>query len=654
MITSRTLVEALQQQSRKDRSITFIEAKDKEITRSFAELYTRSMTRLYALQQRGLIVGDECIVFLRSNEEFVEVFWACILGGIIPVPIAVGISDAHRAKLFSVFATLERPYLCASGEDSERLKEYAEKNELTGAYQTIEKRTLLNLETDPSEKANNNGRGSTHTPEPDDLAFIQFSSGSTSAPKGVMLSHRNIMTNLDAIARGAAYTEEDISFSWMPLTHDMGLIGFHLNMIAMGMSQCLMATDLFSRRPLLWLKKVSDKKATVLCSPNFGYKHFLKAQKKKPLESIDLSRVRLIYNGAEPISIDLCDSFLNTMKPYGLKRETMFTVYGMAEATLAVSFPVPGEIFRALHVDRHSLKLGQQVKLTTESDSDALSFAIVGRGVNECNIRIADADKVLEHGCVGNIQINGASVTQGYYNNVDATAEALFPGGWLDTGDLGFIYNDELIITGRAKDIIFSNGLNYYPHDLESLLQRIDQLELGKTVVYGVWNEALGRDELLVFILYRGDVSDFLPLAAHVSRLLNEQSGLETDHVIPVNRIPKTTSGKVQRRLLGDAYSNGEYSEVLSTIDALSNPLSILGEEDLTTLERELKVICDEILEEGSLGRQDNFFDAGISSLMLAEIHQKIDERYPDKVDVVDLFDYQTIEDLAEFMLAKI
>jgi acyl-CoA synthetase (AMP-forming)/AMP-acid ligase II len=196
-----------------------------------------------------------------------------------------------------------------------------------------------------------------------------------------MLTHKNIMTNLNAIGEGGGYTDKDTSFSWMPLTHDMGLIGFHLNMVAYRMNQCLMATDLFSRRPLLWMQKVSEKKATVLCSPNFGYKHFLKALSKKPLEDVDLSCVRLIYNGAEPISIDLCDTFLTTMEPYGLKRETMFTVYGMAEATLAVSFPVQGEHYRAVHVDRHNLNVGEKVKFIYEANQDALSFAIVGKPV---------------------------------------------------------------------------------------------------------------------------------------------------------------------------------------------------------------------------------------------------------------------------------
>lgn len=654
MITSSTLVEALQKQSRDDRSITYIEAKDKEITRSFAALHERSSARLYALQQHGIGVGDQCIIFLRSNEDFVELFWACILGGIVPVPIAVGIRDEHRSKLFNVFMALERPFLCASCEDSTRLEEYAAKNDLVERYSAIQEKTLLDTKTDPNVKANKDKTGTAHIPKPDDLAFIQFSSGSTSAPKGVTLTHRNIMTNLSAIAQGAAYTDEDISFSWMPLTHDMGLIGFHLNMIAMGMSHCLMATDLFSRRPLLWLQKVSDKKATVLCSPNFGYKHFLKAQKKRPLERIDLSPVRLIYNGAEPISIGLCDNFLDTMKPYGLKPETMFTVYGLAEATLAVAFPVPGQHFRAVHVDRHSLKLGKPVAVVSKTSGDAVSFAIVGKGVAGCEIRIADSGKAVQKGCIGNIQISGASVTRGYYRDQAATNAAILPGGWLDTGDVGFMHGEELVITGRAKDIIFSNGLNYYPHDLEALLQQITALELGKVAAYGVWSESLQRDELLIFVLHRSGVEEFLPLAAQISRVLSEQSGMEVDQVIPVNRIPKTTSGKVQRRLLGDAYINGEYRETLAAIDALSNPQCSAATGGMTPLERELKEICDEILDEGSLNRQDNFFDAGISSLMLAEIHQKIDERYPDKVDVVDMFDYQTIEELAGFMLKKI
>ncbi len=647
MITFSTLVDTLQQQASSDRTITYIEAADKEVTITYADLYERALKKLHALQQRGLTPGDECIIFLRSNEDFIDIYWACILGGIIPVPIAVGISDEHRAKLFKIFEKLDRPHLYTTQDNVERIQQYAESNSLSDAYKLIKDKTLLVSEIESQEK------GDVHQPEPDDLAFIQFSSGSTSDPKGVMLTHKNIMTNLNAIGEGGLYTDTDTSFSWMPLTHDMGLIGFHLNMIAYRMNQCLMATDLFSRRPLLWMQKVSEKKATVLCSPNFGYKHFLKALSKKPLENIDLSCVRLIYNGAEPISIDLCDSFLNTMKDYGLKRETMFTVYGMAEATLAVSFPVAGEEYRAVHVDRHNLNVAGKIKFIDVTNQDALSFAIVGKPVLDCKVRIADKENVFADETVGSIQISGPNVTQGYYKNEEANHATITSDGWLDTGDLGFIYKDELIITGRAKDIIFANGLNYYPHDLEDLLLNIENLELGKVVVYGVWNEKLQRDELIVFILYRADIKDFITLAKQAAGVINEQSGLEIDHVIPVKRIPKTTSGKVQRRILGDAYASGDYAEVLQEIKQLTQPKEST-DENLTPLQQELKTICDSVIEDSRLGVNDNFFESGISSLTLAEIHQQIDDRYPDKVDVVDLFEYQTIVELADFMQAKL
>lgn len=201
------------------------------------------------------------------------------------------------------------------------------------------------------------------------------------------------------------------------------------------------------------------------------------------------------------------------MKKYGLKRETMFTVYGMAEATLAVSFPVAGEEYRAVHVDRHNLNIGEKIKFIDTDNQDALSFAVVGKPVLDCLVRIADNENVFAEETVGSIQISGPNVTTGYYKNEEANHAAITSDGWLDTGDLGFLYKDELIITGRAKDIIFANGLNYYPHDLEDLLLNIEGLELGKVVVYGVWNEKLQRDELIIFILYRADIKDFIGLA---------------------------------------------------------------------------------------------------------------------------------------------
>ena len=650
MSSFTTLIEALEQHSTEERSLTYIEGKDTETTITFKQLHERALGMLHQYQKQGLKPGDELIIFLRNNEKFLEAFWGAIFGGIIPVPVAVGISDEHRSKLYKIYNKLQRPFVFTDEDNLERLKKYADEHDQASDYARLKDTSVLaeNM-TDLSQQ------GEKHNAQADDVCFIQFSSGSTSDPKGVVLTHRNLVLNV--LAKGAAggYTKDDISLSWMPLTHDMGLIGFHINMIVCYMHHCIMATDLFSRRPGLWLQKVSEKRASVICSPNFGYKHFLKAMSGKEFPGMDLSGVRVILNGAEPISTRLCDEFLERLAPYGLKHTSMLPVYGLAEATLAVAFPKWGQDYRAVHVDRHKLKVGDKVTYLAEDTADTLSFPIVGFEVPDMNIRIGDLEgNAFAEDTIGSILISGPTVTQGYYYDEDATKAVMTPDGWLDTGDLGFMHNKELVITGRSKEIIFANGQNYYPHDLESILIHSESIELGKVAVYGVWDEKLQRDELLIFIIFRGDLNEFIPLAKKAAHTLNEQAGLEVDYVIPVNRIPKTTSGKFQRRILADAFENGEYADVLSEIESLTQPHEVTSDEDLTPLEKELKTICNSIIEGRSLDVNDNFFESGISSLMLAEIHQQIDDRYPEKVDVVDLFEYQTIVELAGFMQDKI
>lgn len=650
MSSFTTLIEALEQHSTEERSLTYIEGKETETTITFKQLHERALGMLHHYQKQGLKPGDELIIFLRNNEKFLEAFWGAIFGGIIPVPVAVGISDEHRSKLYKIYNKLQRPFIFTDEDNLERLKKYADENDQAGDYARLKETTVL-----AENMADLSQQGEKHDAKADDVCFIQFSSGSTSDPKGVVLTHRNLVLNV--LAKGAAggYTKDDISLSWMPLTHDMGLIGFHINMIVCYMHHSIMATDLFSRRPGLWLQKVSDKRASVICSPNFGYKHFLKAMSDKEMPGMDLSCVRVILNGAEPISTRLCDEFLEHLAPYGLKHTSMLPVYGLAEATLAVAFPKWGQDYRAVHVDRHKLKVGDKVTYLTEETSDTLSFPIVGFEVPDMNIRIGNLEgNSFAEDTIGSILISGPTVTQGYYYDEEATKAVMAPDGWLDTGDLGFMHNKELVITGRSKEIIFANGQNYYPHDLESILIHSEGIELGKVAVYGIWEEKLQRDELLIFIIFRGDLNDFVPLAKKASHTLNEQAGLEVDYVVPINRIPKTTSGKFQRRILADDFENGEYDEVLAELKSLSQPHEVTADEDLTPLENELKTICNSIVEGRTLDVNDNFFESGISSLMLAEIHQQIDDRYPDKVDVVDLFEYQTIIELAGFMQDKI
>jgi acyl-CoA synthetase (AMP-forming)/AMP-acid ligase II/acyl carrier protein len=650
MAVFNTLVEALIAQASTDSSITYIKTYQDERTLTFRNLWVRALGILYLLRERGLSPGDKLVIFLNSNEQFLDGFWACLLGGIVPVPIAVGISDAHRQKLLNILKTLQIPNLYTDNKSLTRITAYAQgKNELAIISKVKGKTILVDEIHDISRQ------GAELDVAPDDIAFIQYSSGSTSEPKGVVLTHKNILTNIAAIIEAAKFTSDDTSLSWMPLTHDMGLIGFHLNMLVCGITHYLMPTDLFVRRPLLWVRKASEKKANVLCSPNFGYKHVLRGLNDEELRDIDLSHVRLIFNGAEPISPTLCNEFLDRLAPYGLKKTSMFTVYGLAEASLAVSFPQVGQPFKTVYVDRHALAVGQKVKFRRPDDADAIGFVSEGRPVRDCRVKIVDdAAVAVDENVVGHICISGNNVTRGYYLNETANAQAFDSRGWLNTGDLGFIKDDELIVTGRAKEIIFINGQNYYPHDLETIVQNVDQLDLGKVVVTGTRAENSDVENLLVFVLYKGELGGFVKLSMELTRTLNEKAGIEVTHVIPVKRIPKTTSGKVQRHLLEEQYRQGNFSQVLETLAQLQLPSELDGTVARNEIERKLKLICDTAIPDKAIGVCDNLFKIGTSSLALVQIHDGIEETFPGLLDITDLFNYPTIAQLASFLEEKL
>ncbi|MCH7834116.1 MAG: AMP-binding protein, partial [Proteobacteria bacterium] len=473
-----TLTDLVAEARGRERHIRFIDGEHDESVVPFADLWDRARTLLGSLQSRGMQPGDELVIFSQSNENFVIAFWAAILGGIVPVPVAVGISDEHRSKLFRILRQLKRGTLFTDSSLLERLVDFARERHLKDVLVLLESRTILMGDVGAGDS------GQVFDASPEDPAFIQYSSGSTSDPKGVCLTHRNLCTNIRAIIEATQWMQDDQSLSWMPLTHDMGLIGYHLSVMAAGMNHAVMDTSVFVRRPLLWMSKANELRATQLCSPNFGYKHFLKLFDRKGLADLDLSCVKLILNGAEPISYDLCEDFLSALAPHGLKRSAMYPVYGLAEATVGVSLGTPGDEYSRITVNRHSLRIGEAFEVAQPGDPDAVSFIKVGNAIRDCEIRLVDNDDViLDDGRVGNIQLHGASVTAKIYGDSQATRELFTGDGWLRTGDCGVFVDKQLVITGRLKDIIIVNGQNYYPHDIEEIAAQIDGLDLGRVVV---------------------------------------------------------------------------------------------------------------------------------------------------------------------------
>jgi acyl-CoA synthetase (AMP-forming)/AMP-acid ligase II/acyl carrier protein len=652
MLKATTLTELFESNRNVARSITYLEGENDSRDVTYGELHERALGILYHLQRIGAKRGDKLILFIGNNEQFIDAFWAAIIGGIVPVPIALGISDEHRHKLLRVARKLGKPFIYTERRSLERIGTFAAQVGETELFNGLRSRAFLVDDLDDISRP-----GKIHEAKPDDVAFIQFSSGSTSEPKGVVLTHSNVIANCRGVSQAAELQDDDISLSWMPLTHDMGLIGFHIIMFSRQVHAHLMPTELFVRRPLLWLTLASRVRATILCSPNFGYKHYLKVLADRPVEGLDLAATRLIFNGAEPISVELCNEFLTRLEPARLKRNAMFPVYGLAEASLAVTFPAVGAPMRTITLNRHRLNVGSPVEAIARTEKDAVELISEGKVIPYCQVRVTDDDdKPLPEDRIGNVQMSGDNVTRGYFENPEANAAAFTADGWLRTGDLGLFHDGELFISGRAKEIIFVNGQNYYPHDLETIAQRVEGLELGKVVAAGVRPRDSQTEQLTVFVLHRGGMEEFLPIATQIARLINEQTGLEVGAVVPVKRIPKTTSGKIQRHLLEESYLDGEFDAELEELAALRAAEHGGSPEagSLTTIEDKLKTICDTAMEGKRIGINDNLFEVGASSLKLIEIHERIDHEYPGMIDLTELFDFPTIAELARHLQSKL
>jgi amino acid adenylation domain-containing protein/non-ribosomal peptide synthase protein (TIGR01720 family) len=641
---SSNLITILKERSvQEDKGITFIEGNKQETFLSFKALYHSALKTLAFFQQQGIRQKDELVFQVEDNHAFVIAFWACILGGIIPVPLTPGKNDDHRRKLFNIWPILNNPYLLISQKDVTKLgkgfsREYEEV--------PISSHRIIDVEAIHTALSD----GEIVDAKADDIAFIQFSSGSTGSPKGVILTHKSLITNMKAISKAAGYTSSDSTINWMPLTHDMGLIGFHLNPLFIGMNQYLMPVSLFIRRPAIWLDKASEHKVNILCSPNFGYEYVIKHCQQAAADNWDLSHVRLVYNGAEPVSENLCRRFLERLSASGLRSNVMCPVYGLAEATLAVSISRLEDEVISLQVNRQRLNTGDKILLQQNGDQ-VVSFVNLGKAVDDCAIRIADdGDHIVEEEIVGHIQIKGDGVTSGYYNNAATTRQIITTDGWLKTGDLGFISGGALYVTGRAKDIIFINGQNYYPPDIESVAEEVEGIELNKIAVAGLFNEADQKEEVVAFVVYKDDLEAFLPIVASLKRLINQKMGLDISSVIPVKHMPRTTSGKLQRFRLAEQLRNGEFEATELALNQLirdktsGQTAAVLPENEE---EQRLLEIWKSVLKNEAIGVTHSFFETGGNSLKAAEMSRKVLKVFQAELPLGTIYEKHTVRELA-------
>jgi fatty-acyl-CoA synthase len=398
--------------------------------------------------------------------------------------------------------------------------------------------------------------------DPNRLAILQYTSGSTSEPRGVMLPHRCVTANADAICSAAGFDfDVDLGVSWLPLFHDMGLIGLLTIPMTTGMDLALAAPQDFLAAPAQWMQWCSDFGATASAGPNFAYA--LAARALRRMDGLDLSPWRIALNGAEPIDPDAVANFVAAGAPHGLRAASVFPAFGMAEATLAVTFPEPESGLRVDTIDARVLETEKYASPVARDHAAARRLAKLGRPLAGTSIRICDpaTERVLRDREVGEIEIRGPSVTPGYYGDPDAT-EAAFHHGWLRTGDLGYLVEGELVVCGRIKDVIILGGRNVHPQDVERAIADVDGVRAGNVIAFGTRGRR-GREALVVVAEAR-DSTGSDNVRAAVSSRVRDIVGMPAEDVVLVRpgTLPKTSSGKLQRSLCRERYLGAELEPI--------------------------------------------------------------------------------------------
>lgn len=531
-----------------DKPVTFI-AGDEEDTTTWSDLYVDAQVAAANLQALGMGPGDHVALLGPTTRQFVTAIQAVWMSGAtlvtMPLPMRMGALDLfidqtrnriRRADSKMVVIDAE---MAAFVEPVEGDPPFVSLDEICGT----EGASVSDYKRPRS--------------DPNSLAVLQFTSGSTAEPKGVMLAHENVCNNLDGAWESAEMTHDDVLVSWLPLYHDMGLLGMLTNAMTGGTTLVLGPPQDFLARPLRWMRWMSDHGGTGTAGPNFAYALAARALKRCE-DQLDLSMMRVLLNGAEPVDPSTFRKFLEAGERFGLNPGAAFPAYGMAEVCIAGSFPVPGKGLRTDWVDKLAVEVDFEAKVADPEAEGATELVILGSPVKGLEMRIVDPEtrEILGDRKVGELQITGNSLTEGYYRNPEATEE-LIVDGWLNTGDLTYTVDGEIIVCGRSKDVMIIGGRNLYPQDVEKVAGDVEGIRTGNVIAFGVAGRA-GAQNVIVVAESKGGNLEEMQRAVTVA--VTEAEGIPPKEVVLVEAgtVPKTSSGKLQRSACKRAYQSGE------------------------------------------------------------------------------------------------
>ena len=571
MANLRTLPDALAEAARADAGYTFMSG-GAETVRSYAEIRHASCRVARSLVETGLHRGDLVAIVLSDAEAFLTTLFGASMAGLVPASLYAPATTGDLAR----YLDLTGGILQAS-----EAKAVITTASLVPAFEGVRAQCpalALVLAYDALDAP---AREPDARPALDDIAFVQYTSGSTSVPKGVALSHRNVSANVDAIngPAGLMTTSADLAVSWLPLNHDMGLVGMALGPLYSARPGVLMPAPAFVKRPVEWLRALTRFRGTVSFAPNFAYDLCVRRVKDRDLDGLDLSSWRIAGCGAEPIHHATLAAFAEKFAPVGFRATSFLPSYGLAEHVLAATFP-PRD--RHLRTDQASLRSLTDGGVARPADDDrSVTIVSCGWALPDHHVRIAgDHGRSLPARHVGEILLAGPSVMAGYYKEPELTAQTI-RAGWLHTGDLGYVSDGELFVCGRVKDLIIANGRKYHPQDLEWAIDDLAGVRRHRAVAFGVVEP--GRADRVVIVAESSGTASSDAVVEAIRKRVGDHFGLYVDDVavVPGGTVGRTTSGKVQRAAVKAMYERGELANVSAYAVSKSDSPSTMAERDV-------------------------------------------------------------------------
>lgn len=548
-----TLSKALQRTASQvpKKGIIYLQADGSEIVQCYEDLLDEAERILAGLRKLGLKPQDKVIFQLNHNWDFIPAFWGCILGGFVPVPISTAPTyesvNSTVQKLHNAWQMLEQPLVLTSAELAPAIGLLPNLLDLTNfQVETIDRLRLCQPDKH------------WYDAQPDDLAVLILTSGSTGFPKGVMLNHSNILSNVSASAQMNNFQREDVSLNWLNLDHVGSLVRCSIRDIYVGSQQIHAPAEVMLEDPLRWLDWIEQYRVTFAWAPNFALGLINARADVIQQRSWDLSGVKSVLSVAEAIVPKTAKRFLDLLAPHGLSSQAMHSAWGMTETCAGVTFS-----------HRYLLDL-----------SDDQTFVEVGAPIPGFKMRIVDdREQVVTEGTIGRLQIYGSMIACGYYKNPELNREAFTEDGWLRTGDLGFLHQGRLTIIGRQKDIIIVNGLNHYSHEIEAVVEAVNSVEVSYTAACAVRDPQSDTDRLVIFFHTRlTDNNQLAELLKEIRKNVVREIGVDPAYLIPVEKkaIPKTAIGKIQRSQLKQRFEAGDFNEIIKQIDILTGNTNTL------------------------------------------------------------------------------